>query len=88
MAEEPIAEEPVPPFPDGGEKASGSTVNPESAHEPKGRGGRPSSTQPTNQGPNKVRKDSQGNPNTNSKSKSKNKSKNKRKSKSKPRPRH
>ena len=33
---------PVPPFPDGGEKASGSTDNPESAHEPKGPRGRPS----------------------------------------------
>ena len=47
----------TPPFPDGGEKPSGSTSNPESAHEPKGRRGRPSNTQPTNQGPTKVRKD-------------------------------
>ena len=40
--------EPVPPFPDGGATASGSTHNPESAHEPKGPSGRPSNTQPTN----------------------------------------
>ena len=38
-------------------KASGSTDNPESAHEPNGREGRPSNIQPTNQGPNKVRKE-------------------------------
>ena len=48
--------EPVQTFPDGGEKASGSTDNPESAHEPKGRTGRQSNTQPTDQGPNRVRK--------------------------------
>lgn len=41
---------PVQPFPDGEEKTSGSQENPESAHEPKGRRGRPSNTQPTNQG--------------------------------------
>ena len=33
------------------EKTSGSTYNPESEHEPKGQSGRPSNTQPTNQGP-------------------------------------
>ena len=47
----PMKLEPVPIFPDGGEKASGSTDNPESAHEPKGRRGRPANTQPTNQVP-------------------------------------
>ena len=49
--------EPVPPFPDGGEQASGSTDNPEPEHVPKERRGRPPNTQPTNQGPTKVRKD-------------------------------
>ena len=43
--------EPVPIFPDGGEKASVSTYNPESEHEPKGRRGRPANTQPTNEVP-------------------------------------
>ena len=46
--------EPVPIFPDGGEKASGSTSrsdNPGSEPEPKGPSGRPSNTQPTNQVP-------------------------------------
>ena len=43
---------PVPPFPDGGEKASsGSRDNPESEHEAKRKPGRPSNTKPTNQGP-------------------------------------
>ena len=47
----PMKLKPVPIFPDGGEKASGSTNNPESGHEPKGPSGRPSNTQPTNQVP-------------------------------------
>ena len=43
---------PVPPYPDGGEKASGNQDkpkydNPESEHEPKGKQGRPSNTQPS-----------------------------------------
>ena len=48
--------EPVPIFPDGGEKTNGSRDqpkygNPESEHEPKGKPGRPSHTQPINQVP-------------------------------------
>ena len=41
----------TPPYPEGGELASGSTDNPESAHEPKGRRGRLANTQPKNQVP-------------------------------------
>ena len=52
----PMKLEPVPIFPNGGQKASGSRDqpkydNPESEYEPKGKPGRPPNTQPTNQVP-------------------------------------
>ena len=62
--------EPVPIFPAGGGKASGSTYNPESAHEPKGPSGRPSNIQPTNQGP-PVKTDAETKPTAKAKAKAK-----------------